>query len=65
MHSMKKLLSPSTLTAFRAVYGSGFHTTRLCARGEDRKEMKASMPVMDEGTEGEKNVSIDQLISVK
>lgn len=64
MQSIRKLFSHQ-ITALRTVYGSGFHTTALCQRGEDRKEMKASMPAKDEGTEGEKNFSIDQLIAVK
>lgn len=32
-------------------------------KAEDRREMLASMPAKDEGTEGEKALDIDQLIT--
>lgn len=61
MQSINKLLINNKFSAFR-VLTSGVHTSRVCLKAEDRKEMLASMPVKDEGTEGERAISIDQLI---
>lgn len=38
-------------------------TTMKCLKAEDRREMLASLPAKDEGTEGEKAVDIDNLIN--
>lgn len=38
-------------------------TTTKCLKAEDRREMLASLPAKDEGTEGEKAVDIDNLIN--
>lgn len=59
MQALRKLFQIQ-LNTLRSI-----HTTRICARGEDRKEMIRSMPVKDDGTEGEKNISIDSLIQHK
>lgn len=61
MQSVNKILLKSQLGVYR-VLTSGIHTSRACLKAEDRKEMLASMPVKDEGTEGERAISIDQLI---
>lgn len=61
MQSLNKIAISKQLSIFR-VFASNFHTTRTCLKAEDRKEMLASMPAKDEGTEGEKSISIDQLI---
>lgn len=60
MQCMKKLFQ-FQLNTFRG-YTNAIHTSRTVHRGEDRKEMIKSMPVRDDGTEGEKNFSIDSLI---
>jgi small subunit ribosomal protein S11 len=62
MQAINKLLQSKQLAAFR-ILTSGVHTSRPCqGHAEDRKEMLRSMPKKDEGSEGEKSVSIDQLI---
>jgi small subunit ribosomal protein S11 len=61
MQAANKFLLKSQLSVFR-VLTSGVHTSRACLKAEDRKEMLASMPVKDEGTEGERAISLDQLI---
>lgn len=61
MQSLKNLILNKQLSVFR-VLSNGVHTSRPCLKAEDRKEMLASMPVKDEGTEGEKTISIDTLI---
>ncbi|XP_066991710.2 small ribosomal subunit protein uS11 [Anabrus simplex] len=40
----------------------GFHTSVPRSSREDRREMLASMPVKDEGTDGEKSIDVDTLI---
>ena len=39
-----------------------FHIHDVNRKGEDRREMLASMPARDEGTEGEKGIDIDSSI---
>lgn len=60
------------LTAIRAIIrnnlpktipGSSFSTSQVVARGEDRKQMLASVPKKDEGTVGENAIAIDSLIT--
>lgn len=47
----------------KGVPGCGISTTATLGRGEDRKEMLASLPKRDEGTVGEKVIAIDSLIT--
>lgn len=56
-----KMLASRQLNVFR-VLGNNIHTSSYLLKAEDRKEMLASMPVKDEGTEGERTISIDNLI---
>lgn len=61
------------LTAIRAIIRnnlpktisgcSAFSTSPVVARGEDRKQMLASVPKKDEGTVGENAIAIDSLIT--
>lgn len=60
------------LTAIRAIIrnnlpktisGCSFSTSQVVARGEDRKQMLASVPKKDEGTVGENAIAIDSLIT--
>lgn len=37
-------------------------TTPRCFKAEDRKEMLASIPHKDEGTQGEKSIEIDSVL---
>ena len=39
------------------------HTNAVLFKSDDRRQMKASMPVKDEGTLGEKTINIDSMIS--
>jgi small subunit ribosomal protein S11 len=61
MQNFKNLILSNHFGVFR-VLSNSVHTSRPCLKAEDRKEMLASMPVKDEGTEGEKTISIDTLI---
>lgn len=42
---------------------SSFSTSLKLGRGEDRKQMLASVPKKDEGTVGENAIAIDSLIT--
>lgn len=61
MQTLKTLILSKSHNISRLIT-SGLHTTRTCCKAEDRKEMLASMPAKDEGTEGERTISMDQLI---
>lgn len=45
MMQINKLLMSKQLSSLRLLISS-LHTTRVCAKAEDRKDMLASMPVM-------------------
>lgn len=62
MQSVNKFFLKNHLNVFRVLTSSGVHTSKACLKAEDRKEMLASMPVKDEGTEGERAILMDQLI---
>lgn len=47
---------------FMKISSLKFHTTNKCLKAEDRKEMLASLPQKDMGTQGEKSVDLDALI---
>lgn len=47
------------------LFTSNFSTTTRCLKADDRKELIASTPKRDQGTEGEKSMDIDQLIMKK
>lgn len=54
---------PRKLCEGRCLEGvRGLHVSLAASKGEGRKEMLASMPRRDEGTEGEAAVSIDSSI---
>lgn len=61
MQSLQKFAFNKQLNVFRILINS-LHTTGACLKAEDRKEMLASMPKKDEGAEGEKTISLDNLI---
>lgn len=44
---------------------NNFSTSLRCLKADDRKELIASTPKRDQGTEGEKSMDIDQLIMKK
>lgn len=53
-------IAAKLLAVWRGCDGSrAFHDTPSCYKTEDRKEMLASMPVKDEGTEGEVTHALD------
>lgn len=61
MQSLRKA-SLNLRISIPKVLSSRVHTSGVCLKTEGKKEMLASMPVKDQGTEGEKTISIDQLI---
>ena len=61
MQSLKKIILSKQLNTIKTVT-CGLHTSGASLKSEGRKEMLASMPVKDEGTEGERTISMDSLI---
>lgn len=58
--SVHQDIAAKLLAGWRGCDGSrGVHGTPSCYKSEDRKEMLASMPVKDEGTEGEVTQTLD------
>lgn len=64
MQSLQRIFFIKQINPLKTI-ACGLHTSRTCLKTEGRKEMLASMPVQDEGTEGEKTISMDSLISKK
>lgn len=61
MQSLQKFALSGQINVLR-ILSNSVHTSGACLKAEDRKEMLASMPKKDEGADGEKTISIDNLI---
>jgi len=64
---LQRIINPFKLINIPSPAILGF-TKQICTSGllckaEDKREMRASLPVKDEGTLGEKSIDIDSIIS--
>ncbi|CRK88154.1 CLUMA_CG001939, isoform A [Clunio marinus] len=62
MQALSNIVLKSYQISALRVASSNIHSTASCLKADDRREILASMPKKDEGTEGEKTIAIDQLI---